>query len=111
MTKVGSRIRQLRTRTGVSQRDLAAQTEGVVTQSTLSRIEAGKREALTHELVALAWALGCPTDFLLEDEPLEDRVLVATRCLDGADLEAARRDMLELLRMDRWLPEMELARA
>lgn len=60
---VAARIRAARKGRGISQRDLARAVG--VAQSTLSRIERGKRRVSVDRLVAIARALGVrPSDMM-----------------------------------------------
>lgn|SRR5690554_6551965 len=55
-TSVGALIERARAAAGLSQRALAEATG--ISQSTLSRIISGDREAKMPEVVAIAWATG-----------------------------------------------------
>ena len=58
---IGNSVRQLRDRTGIAQYQLVARLELLglrMDQSSLSRIESGKRFVLDYEAAALAKALG-----------------------------------------------------
>ncbi|MFC8516826.1 helix-turn-helix domain-containing protein [Streptomyces sp. NPDC057257] len=70
--EVGRRIRNLRTKLGLKQQDLAS-TE--ISASYISLIESGKRAPSDAVLTALAGKLGCSPDHLrsgLDDHTLED---------------------------------------
>lgn len=68
---IGRRIRQLRTRAGLTLDQLAAAVDRAPSQ--LSMIENGKREPKLTLLRAIAKALGTSIDALLEAEPLDER--------------------------------------
>ena len=65
---VGSRLKELRTAQGISQKALSArlQTEGFeFTDLTILRIEQGKRFVPDYEIVAIANYFHISTDYLL----------------------------------------------
>ena len=65
---IGSRLKELRTAQGISQKTLAArlQTEGFeFTDLTILRIEQGKRFVPDYEIVAIANYFHISTDYLL----------------------------------------------
>ncbi len=68
---IGRRIRQLRTKRGMTLEDLAAAVDRAPSQ--MSMIENGKREPKLTLLRAIAKALGTTIDALLEAEPLDER--------------------------------------
>jgi len=65
-TQVGSRIRQLRTRAGMSLRELATRTN--LTPSSISQIERGLSGGTSKSLFALANALGVSPGALFEGD-------------------------------------------
>jgi transcriptional regulator with XRE-family HTH domain len=73
MTTMGSRIKRLRTKKGLSQHELARQCG--VTQATISRLESGELQDIqTSTARRLAQTLGCTTDYLIgmhEEETTE----------------------------------------
>ncbi|WP_433281716.1 helix-turn-helix domain-containing protein [Pseudonocardia xinjiangensis] len=67
---VGPRLRALRRRRGVTQADLAATTG--ISESTLSRLESGRRRPNLELLLPLARAHGVPLDELIGAPPTGD---------------------------------------
>lgn len=99
---VGRRIAERRTEAGVSQRELESVTE--ISQSTLVRIENGTRPARMDEVISIAWALGCPVEAILDENPVRDRVLVASRAnASTADASAVKKKLTQFLEMDAYL--------
>lgn len=66
MTPFPTRLKQARTAKGYSLTELAERAGQAL--STVSRIEAGDRPPSVDQLLALANALQCSTDFLLDRE-------------------------------------------
>lgn len=101
LASIGERLRVARERAGLSQRDL--QSRALVSQSTLHRLETGKRTNVAlADFDRLAQALSVGLDELLYGSPVEARVLAAARtsgCAEGA-LRAALRQGIELLKLD-----------
>lgn len=64
--RVGARLRAIREGRGLSQADLASSAG--LTQSGLSRIEAGRRGMTVEELLLLGPALGVPATALLGED-------------------------------------------
>lgn len=98
---VGERVRVARELAGLSQRDL--QSRALLSQSTLHRVETGKRTSVTlAEFDRLAQALGVGLDELLYGSPVEARVLAAARTsgCTGDALKAALRQGIEFLKLD-----------
>jgi len=62
-TTYGQRIRQVRQRLGISQRELADRVH--VTKQNITQIERGYRQPKAERLVALATALGVSSDYIL----------------------------------------------
>ncbi|HEY2578943.1 MAG TPA: XRE family transcriptional regulator [Streptosporangiaceae bacterium] len=104
LTAVGARVRAARERAGLSQRNV--ESEAGVSQSTLHRVETGKRtNATLADFDRLAQALGVGLDELLYGSAVEARVLGAARtsgCTDGA-VRTALEQGIELLKLDDWL--------
>ncbi|MCQ9163607.1 helix-turn-helix transcriptional regulator [Arthrobacter sp. STN4] len=99
---VPGRIVALRTQARMSQRQLAAASG--VPQSTLSRIESASRQAQLGEIALIAQALGRSLGSILDECPLEDRVLVATRAnKPSADAESVKDRLVYFLEMDEFL--------
>lgn len=101
-TTTHERIIRLRERAGLSQRELHAETG--ISQATLSRIEAGARPARLDEVLLISTAVGCDPSTILDDSPLEDRVLVAHRAqVQGVDASDVRSRLIAFLEMDEYL--------
>jgi Zn-dependent peptidase ImmA (M78 family)/transcriptional regulator with XRE-family HTH domain len=98
---VGARVRAARQRAGLSQRDV--ESRAAMSQSTLHRVEAGKRTNVTlSELDRLAQVLNVGLDELLYGSAVQERVLAAARtgvCAED-DLRAALEQAIELLKLD-----------
>jgi transcriptional regulator with XRE-family HTH domain/predicted HTH domain antitoxin len=98
---VGARVRAARERSGLSQRDLESRAR--VSQSTLHRVETGKRtNATLADFDRLAQALDVGLDELLYGSAVEARVLAAARTSGcaGDALRAALEQGIELLKLD-----------
>ena len=102
---ITTRIETARSAAGVSQRDLARRTG--ISQSTLSRITRGKREATLPELLAIAEATG-HTLTELTGSPLETRVHWAARATNGAQMDALTRQLLHFLELDAYLDDQAI---
>lgn len=99
---VGLRIRDRRVEAGLTQRDLENLTG--ISQPTLYRIESGSREARMDDVISIAWALGCPVEAILDENPVRDRVLMASRAnASTADAAAVKRKLTRFLEMDAYL--------
>ncbi len=99
---VGRRIAERRAEAGLNQRELEALTG--ISQSTLCRIESGGRPARMDEVISVAWALGCPVEAILDENPVRDRVLVASRAnTSTADAAAVKKRLTQFLEMDAYL--------
>jgi transcriptional regulator with XRE-family HTH domain len=99
---VGRRIAERRVEAGLSQRDLENLTG--ISQSTLHRIESGTRTARMDDVISIAWALGCPVEAILDEYPVRDRVLVASRAnTSTADAAAVKKKLTQFLEMDAYL--------
>lgn len=82
LVAVGARVRAARQRAGLSQRDV--ESRAAMSQSTLHRVEAGKRTNVTvSELDRLAQALNVGLDELLYGSAVQERVLAAARTSGG----------------------------
>ena len=99
----GDRIRRLRERAQLSQRDLQARTD--ISQSTIARIESGDRAVKPYELSAFAAALGCLESSLMDSHPVRDRLQYAARTNIGciAETEFVKDHLFYLLEMDTYL--------
>lgn len=69
MATIGDRIRQLREKKGLTQKQLAKMTE--ITEASLSRYENNLREPRAEILSRIAKVLSVTTDFLLNQSNLE----------------------------------------
>lgn len=101
LAATGGRVRSARVRAGLSQRDVAAQTE--ISQPTLQRLETGQRTRVTlAEFDRLATALSVSLDELLYGSAVRKRVMAAARTSEcvADDLEAALEQVIELLKLD-----------
>jgi transcriptional regulator with XRE-family HTH domain len=99
---VGRRIAERRIEASLSQRDLEDLTG--ISQSTLYRIESGGRPARMDEVISIAWALGCPVEAILDENPVRDRVLVASRAhTSAADAASIKKKLTQFLEMDAYL--------
>lgn len=96
-TDFGERVRTQRQLRGLSQRELAATTDGVLSQSTLTHLEKGTATPSLHHVMALAWALGVDAAELVDATPLSRRVRVAARGDVGVD--TAAQELLPFLQL------------
>lgn len=99
---LGRRIYEIRERSGVSQKELAAAIS--VSQPTLSRIESGDRALAGDELILLADALGVRVGAITAAHRIDERVQVAART-DGSlpDMAGLRRHLVAYLELDEYL--------
>ena len=97
-TDFGERVRSQRQLRGLNQRQLAAMTDGILSQSTLTRLEKGTATPTLHHVMALAWALGIDAAELVDDTPLSQRVRVAARG-DGVSVDTATQELLPFLQL------------
>jgi transcriptional regulator with XRE-family HTH domain len=105
-SKVGELVERARAAAGLSQRTLA-ECSGV-SQSTLSRIITGHREATMPEIVAIAWATGHTVAQLTGTETVADRVQYAARATNGASMESLRQTLLHYLELDDYLDDQAI---
>lgn len=91
-TSVGALIERARAAAGLSQRALAEATG--ISQSTLSRIISGDREAKMPEVVAIAWATGHTVAQLTGVGTVADRAQCAARATNDSDMENMRQALL-----------------
>ncbi|XAS73654.1 helix-turn-helix transcriptional regulator [Micrococcaceae bacterium Sec5.1] len=99
---IGERIARRRVEADLSQRHLEGLTG--ISQSTLQRIESGNRVARMDEIISIAWALGCPVEAILDETPVRDRVLVASRASTStADAAAVKARLTQFLEIDAYL--------
>lgn len=97
-TDFGERVRTQRQLRRLTQRKLAAMTDGIVSQSTLTRLEKGTATPTLHHVMALAWALGIDAAELVDATPLSRRVRVAARG-DGVGVDTATQTLLPFLQL------------
>ncbi|WP_395109053.1 helix-turn-helix domain-containing protein [Actinomadura sp. SCN-SB] len=82
LARVGPRLRELRTRRGVTLADLSESTG--ISKSTLSRLESGRRRATLELLLPIARAHRVPLDELVgAPETGDPRVRIPPRVLPG----------------------------
>ncbi len=106
---LGLRIARARESAGLSQIELARRVG--LSQSAVSRIEAGLRGVDSIELAEIARVLGVAVVDLLETRPLAQELRVAARAqgvADSAALERAIDRVVELVRLDDLLDELGL---
>ena len=94
-TDFGERVRTQRQLRDLNQRELAAMTDGILSQPTLARLEKGTATPTLHHIMALAWALGIDAAELMDATPLSQRVRVAARG-DGVGVDTAAQQLLPL---------------
>ncbi|NEA36261.1 helix-turn-helix transcriptional regulator [Streptomyces sp. SID13031] len=87
----------------LTQRQLAASSG--IAQATLSRIEQGTRPAKMNEILALAWALGCPASELTGHSRVQDRLECVARATDHSSMETMRRELSHYLELDAYLED------
>lgn len=85
--EIGKRIVDARKAVGMTQRDLASETE--LSQSTIQRIEKGERTASRLELVLIADGCGVLVDDLLGTNNIADEVRCAGRTDEPGSKELA----------------------
>ncbi|NLE98640.1 MAG: helix-turn-helix transcriptional regulator [Propionibacterium sp.] len=85
--EIGQRIVDARKTVGMSQRDLANETE--LSQSTIQRVEKGERAASRLELVLIADGCGVLVDDLLGTNSIADEVRCAGRTDEPGSKELA----------------------
>ena len=110
---VGSRIRALRERAGLSQQQLVADLP--VSASYISLIESGRRQPREAVLEVIARRLGCTTRYLLEgrggpgSRDLELELRFAEMALRSGEREAARDRFKELITQAQELGHEDIA--
>ena len=102
-TVVGIRIERARVAAGLSQRALADMTG--ISQPTLSRVVSGQRTAKIPELVAIAWATGATVAELAGTGTIAERVEIAARAANCADMDSMRDALLHFLELDDYLSD------
>lgn len=109
LKEIGRRVALERSHTGLTQRELADRAE--LSQSTLNRIEAGERGALTlAELDRIAMALDVSLTRLTRGNPVGERMKVAARAGQRMcdELRSASRIAEEILALDDRMDAFEL---
>lgn len=94
----GERVRKQRELRELNQTDLAAMTDGILSQPTLARLERGTATPTLHHIMTLAWALGIDAAELVDATPLSQRVRVAARG-DGVGVDTATQELLPFLQL------------
>jgi len=100
---VARRIVVAREAAGMTQRQLAARSD--VAQATLSRIEQGARSAKMNEILAMAWALGCPVSELTGLSVVAERLECVARATDSSTMEVMQRELSHYLELDAYLED------
>jgi Zn-dependent peptidase ImmA (M78 family)/transcriptional regulator with XRE-family HTH domain len=102
---LSARIARAREQAGLSQGALAELVG--LTQSAISRIEAGERSVESLELARLAKALRISVLDLLEERPLMEELLVAARAeaAESAGLDRALNRIVDLVRLEQLVKE------
>lgn len=101
------RIVAAREAAGLTQRQLAARCG--IAQATLSRIEQGIRPAKMNEVLALAWALGCPASELTGFSNVRSRLECVARATDRSTMETMRRELSHYLELDAYLEDQGIS--
>lgn len=100
MVVMGERMRALRERMQMSQRDVAA--ESGLPQATLSRVESGVREASAAEIVLIANAIGATVAEVTGTSYVRDETTRAARSV-GPDVEAMYDELVRYLEVSDYL--------
>ena len=100
---IGQRLERARAAAGLSQRALAERTG--ISQSTLSRIEAGDREARTTEVLVIARATGHTVTQLTGVSEVAARLECVARSTNGSQMEAMRQRLIHFLELDAYLDD------
>jgi Zn-dependent peptidase ImmA (M78 family)/DNA-binding XRE family transcriptional regulator len=105
--ELGARIAAARAARGLSQQQLAERI--ALTQSAVSRIEAGSRAVESLELARIAQALTVSVVDLLDERPLAAEFRVAARLGDAPPtaVDTALARVTELVRLDRLLDDVD----
>jgi transcriptional regulator with XRE-family HTH domain len=82
---MGARLKEIRTRLGISQKDLTTLTGDEISQSNISALETGKRTWSSRHLLVLSMVMGVsPQDFLPQasaeeaQEPTQEQMMEAS---------------------------------
>lgn len=97
-TDFGERVRTQRQLRELNQRELAAMTDGILSQPTLAHLEKGRATPTLHHIMALAWALDIDAAELVDATPLSKCVRVAAR-YDGVGVDTATQKLLPFLQL------------
>jgi len=108
-TTIGQRVERARVAAGLSQRALAEQTG--ISQSTLSRIEAGERDAKMTEVLVIAWSTGHTVAQLTGVSEVASRVECVARSTNGSQMEAMRKKLIHFLELDAYLDDQGIPAA
>ncbi len=106
LTDIGARIERARAAAGLSQRALADATG--ISQSTLSRIISGNREAKTAEIAAIAWETGCTVAQLTGVGTVAERVQCVPLLTTGSAMSGMRQTLLDFLELDAYLDDQAI---
>jgi transcriptional regulator with XRE-family HTH domain len=106
MPKTGELIERARVTAGLSQRALADATR--ISQSTLSRIISGQREAKMPEIMEIAQATGHTIAQLTGVTTVADRALCAARATSDAGMDAMRQTLLHFLELNDYLADQAI---
>lgn len=96
MEAVHERVRRLRERSGLSQRD--AERESGLSQSTWSRIESGARQPSAIEIVAIADAIGATVGEVTGTSHVRTEAVSAARA-EGEAVEAMLEELTSYLEL------------
>jgi transcriptional regulator with XRE-family HTH domain len=99
-------IDRARVAAGLSQRGLADATG--LSQSTLSRIISGDREAKMPEVMAIAWATGYTVAQLTSAGTVSDRAQCAARATNDSGMDGMREALLHFLELDGYLADQAI---
>ncbi|MHC2546952.1 helix-turn-helix domain-containing protein [Corynebacterium hesseae] len=97
-TDFGERVRTQRQLRGLSQTELAAMTDEVLSQPILAHLEKDTATPSLHHVMALAWALGIDAAELVDATQLSQRVRITARC-DGVGVDTATQKLLSFLQL------------
>ena len=103
--QVAAAIKSASEAAGLSQRGLADNTG--ISQSTLSRILSGQRNAKMTEIIQIADATGC-TLAQLTGSDIADRVQYAARATNGAGMDKMRQRLLHFIELDAYLDDQAI---
>ena len=107
LTNTAQRITQARTDASLSQRQLAQETG--IPQTTVFRIESGKRSAKMSEIFLIASTLGCGVSDLTGHFDIRDRVECAAPATDGLAMTSMKAELIRYLELDAYLEDQGIA--